>query len=64
MYFYLQVVKEIAPEAIELIKPEILPKIQDYIVSRANDTMYHLTMRDVLHVLIGEAEVRDFIVLP
>ncbi|XP_033223760.1 uncharacterized protein LOC117177275 isoform X2 [Belonocnema kinseyi] len=59
-----EVVKEIAPEAIELIKPEILPKIQDYILSRANDTMYHLTMRDVLHVLIGETEVRDFIILP
>ena len=65
MVLYLfQVVRELAPEALELIKPEILPKIQDYISSKANDTIYHLTMRDLLNVLVGEAEVRDFIILP
>lgn len=59
-----EVIREIAPEAVELIKPEILPKIQDYIAAQANDTIYHLTMKEILNVLLGETEVRDFIVLP
>ncbi|XP_043463321.1 uncharacterized protein LOC122499207 isoform X1 [Leptopilina heterotoma] len=59
-----EVIREIAPEAVELIKPEILPKIQDFIAAQANDTIYHLTMREILNVLLGETEVRDFIVLP
>ncbi|XP_034942357.1 uncharacterized protein [Chelonus insularis] len=53
------VFQELTPQAIEIIKPEILPQIQDFIAARANDTIYHLTMRDVLTFLIGENEIRN-----
>ncbi|KAK0074236.1 hypothetical protein PV326_012609, partial [Microctonus aethiopoides] len=53
------VLQELTPKAIEIIKPEILPDIQNYICARVNDTIYHLTMRDVLTFLIGENEVRN-----
>ncbi|KAH0550444.1 uncharacterized protein LOC123261669 isoform X1 [Cotesia glomerata] len=54
-----EVFQELTPQGIEIIKPEILPDIQDFIAARVNDTIYHLTMRDVLTFLIGENEIRN-----
>ncbi|XP_057317906.1 uncharacterized protein LOC130662938 [Microplitis mediator] len=54
-----EVFEELTPRGIEIIKPEILPDIQDFIAARVNDTIYHLTMRDVLTFLIGENEIRN-----
>lgn len=59
LLFSLQVFEELTPRGIEIIKPEILPDIQDFIAARVNDTIYHLTMRDVLTFLIGENEIRN-----
>lgn len=56
-----QVFQDLTPEAVDIIKPEILPVIQDYIGGRANDTIGHLTMRDLLGVILGENEVGEFI---
>lgn len=56
----MQVFQKLTPEALEIIKPEILPQIQDFIAGRVNDTIYHLTMRDVLIFLIGENEIRNY----
>ncbi|KAF7987642.1 hypothetical protein HCN44_003505 [Aphidius gifuensis] len=55
-----EVFQKLTPEALEIIKPEILPQIQDFIAGRVNDTIYHLTMRDVLIFLIGENEIRNY----
>ncbi|XP_043289431.1 uncharacterized protein [Venturia canescens] len=54
------VFKDLIPQAVEIIKPDILPPIQDFIASRANDTIYHLTMRDVLVFLVGEGDIRNY----
>lgn len=54
-----EVVQELAPSIVEIIKPDILPRIKSYVVSRANETIRHLTMRDLFNILLGEKEIRD-----
>lgn len=55
-----KVFQELTPEALDIIKPEILPGIQSYIGSSINDTIHHLTMRDIISVLVGQSEIREF----
>ncbi|XP_063987512.1 uncharacterized protein LOC135167838 isoform X1 [Diachasmimorpha longicaudata] len=55
-----EVIQDVLPHALEIMKPDIVPRIQDFIASRVNDTIYHLTMRDVLSFLIGESEIRKY----
>ncbi|XP_066600804.1 uncharacterized protein [Prorops nasuta] len=55
-----QVFQDLTPQALEIIKPEILPSIKEYVASRVNDTIQHLTMRDLFITLLGENEIRDF----
>ncbi|XP_015601326.1 uncharacterized protein LOC107270648 isoform X2 [Cephus cinctus] len=55
-----EVLEEMAPKALEIIKPEILPQIQNYILNRANDTLYHLTVRDVINFLTLKIDIGDF----
>ncbi|XP_011306404.1 uncharacterized protein [Fopius arisanus] len=55
-----EVIQDVLPQALEIMKPDIVPRIQDFIASRVNNTIYHLTMRDVLSFLIGESEVRKY----
>lgn len=47
------------PEALDIIKPDILPIIQDYVAGHVNETIHHLTMRDLFHILLGEYEIGD-----
>ncbi|XP_014486165.1 PREDICTED: uncharacterized protein LOC106750365 isoform X2 [Dinoponera quadriceps] len=54
-----KVFEELTPEALDIIKPDILPIIQDYVSSHVNETIRHLTMRDIFHVLLGEYEIGD-----
>ncbi|XP_011268480.1 uncharacterized protein LOC105258719 isoform X2 [Camponotus floridanus] len=54
-----QVFEELTPEAMDIIKPDILPPIQDYVASHVNETIHHLTMRDLFRVLLGEYEFGD-----
>ncbi|XP_011881217.1 PREDICTED: uncharacterized protein LOC105569392 isoform X1 [Vollenhovia emeryi] len=54
-----QVFEDLTPEAMDIIKPDILPPIQDYVSSHVNETIHHLTMRDLFHVLLGEYEFGD-----
>ncbi|XP_015430510.1 PREDICTED: uncharacterized protein LOC107187027 isoform X2 [Dufourea novaeangliae] len=54
-----KVFQELSPKALDIIKPDILPGIQSYIAGRVNDTIHHLTMRDIFHVLLGQNEIRD-----
>jgi len=53
------VFEELTPEVMELIKPDILPVIQDYVAGNVNETLYQLTMRDLFHALLGEYELGD-----
>ncbi|XP_015108871.1 uncharacterized protein LOC107035793 isoform X2 [Diachasma alloeum] len=55
-----EVIQDVLPQALEIMKPDIVPRIQDFIASKVNDTIYHLTMRDVLSFLVGENEVRKY----
>lgn len=55
-----KVAQELIPEAMDIIKPDVLPGIQNYIAGRANETINHLTMRDIFTVLLGNNEFRDF----
>jgi len=55
----LQVFEDLTPEALDIIKPDILPPIRDYVASHVNETIHHLTMRDLFHVLLGEYEFGD-----
>lgn len=55
----LQVFEDLTPEALDIIKPDILPPIQNYVASHINETIHHLTMRDLFHVLLGEYEFGD-----
>lgn len=57
---YSQVFQDLTPKVLDIIKPDVLPGIQDYIASRVNETIHHLTMRDIFNVLIGQNEIRDF----
>lgn len=54
-----QVFEELTPEAMDIIKPDILPPIQDYVASQVNETIHHLTMRDMFRILLGEYEFGD-----
>ncbi|XP_024870264.1 uncharacterized protein LOC112453640 isoform X1 [Temnothorax curvispinosus] len=54
-----KVFEDLTPEAMDIIKPDILPPIQDYVASHVNETIHHLTMRDLFHVLLGEYEFGD-----
>jgi septum formation topological specificity factor MinE len=53
------VFEELTPEVMELIKPDVLPVIQDYVSDHVNKTLHQLTMRDLFHVLLGEYELGD-----
>lgn len=55
-----KVFQQLTPKVVDIIKPDILPGIQDYIAGRVNDTIHHLTMRDIFNVLVGQNEIRDF----
>ncbi|XP_015188469.1 PREDICTED: uncharacterized protein LOC107072782 isoform X2 [Polistes dominula] len=54
-----QVFQELTPQIVEIIKPDILPGIKSYVINRVNETIRHLTMRDLIHILLGENEIRD-----
>ncbi|KAG7212627.1 hypothetical protein KM043_012914 [Ampulex compressa] len=54
-----QVFQELTPEALDIIKPDILPVIQDYVTNMANEAIRHLTMRDLFTLLLGQNEIRD-----
>ncbi|XP_067217342.1 uncharacterized protein [Linepithema humile] len=54
-----KVFEELTPEAIDIIKPDILPVIQDYVAGHVNETIHHLTMRDLFRTLVGEYEFGD-----
>ncbi|XP_011153115.1 uncharacterized protein LOC105191425 isoform X1 [Harpegnathos saltator] len=54
-----KVFEELTPEALDIIKPDILPIIQNYVSSHVNETIHHLTMRDLFHILLGEYEFGD-----
>ncbi|KYM81367.1 hypothetical protein ALC53_08135 [Atta colombica] len=54
-----KVFEDLTPEALDVIKPDILPPIQDYVASHVNETIHHLTMRDLFHVLLGKYEFGD-----
>ncbi|XP_014605813.1 PREDICTED: uncharacterized protein LOC106787721 isoform X1 [Polistes canadensis] len=54
-----KVFQELTPQVIEIIKPDILPGIKSYVASRVNETIQHLTMRDLFNILLGENEIRD-----
>lgn len=47
------------PEAFDLMKPDILPVIQDYVAARVNETVHHLTMKDLIHILLGDYDFSD-----
>ncbi|XP_076683719.1 uncharacterized protein LOC143376855 isoform X2 [Andrena cerasifolii] len=55
-----KVFQDLTPKVLDIIKPDVLPGIQDYIAGRVNETIHHLTMRDIFNVLIGQNEIRDF----
>ncbi|XP_078042647.1 uncharacterized protein LOC144473003 isoform X2 [Augochlora pura] len=55
-----KVFQQLTPKVVDIIKPDILPGIQDYIAGRVNETIHHLTMRDIFNVLVGQNEIRDF----
>ncbi|XP_076300502.1 uncharacterized protein LOC143218860 isoform X1 [Lasioglossum baleicum] len=55
-----KVFQELTPKVVDIIKPDVLPGIRDYIAGRVNETIHHLTMRDVFSVLVGQNEIRDF----
>ncbi|XP_012270843.1 uncharacterized protein LOC105694585 [Orussus abietinus] len=55
-----EVLESLTPEALQIVKPEVLPKVQDYVATKANETMRNLTTRDVIRILLGEANIRDF----
>ncbi|KAI4501244.1 hypothetical protein M0802_003617 [Mischocyttarus mexicanus] len=54
-----KVFQELTPQVVEIIKPDILPGIKSYVASRVNETIQHLTMRDLFNILLGEHEIRD-----
>ncbi|OAD54242.1 hypothetical protein WN48_08164, partial [Eufriesea mexicana] len=58
-----KVFQELTPKVLDIIKPDVLPGIQSYIGGRINETIHHLTMRDVISVLVGN-EIREFTYLP
>ncbi|XP_053979986.1 uncharacterized protein LOC128877054 isoform X1 [Hylaeus volcanicus] len=55
-----KVFQELTPKALDIIKPDILPGIQSYVAGRVNETIHHLTMRDIFSILVGQSEIRDF----
>ncbi|CAL7942133.1 unnamed protein product [Xylocopa violacea] len=55
-----KVFQELLPMVLDTIKPEILPGIKSYIGNRVNETIHHLTMRDIISVLLGTNEIREF----
>ncbi|XP_076237135.1 uncharacterized protein LOC143180954 isoform X2 [Calliopsis andreniformis] len=55
-----KVFQDLTPKVLDIIKPDILPGIQSYVAGRVNETIHHLTMRDIFNVLIGQNEIRDF----
>lgn len=55
----LQVFEELTPEALDIIKPDILPVIQNYVASNVNETIHHLTMRDLVYILLGDYDIGD-----
>ncbi|XP_026670046.1 uncharacterized protein LOC108625785 [Ceratina calcarata] len=57
---YAQVFQELLPKALDIVKPEILPPIKSYIGGKINETIQHLTMRDIISVLVGPSEIREF----
>ncbi|XP_020282128.1 uncharacterized protein LOC109853943 isoform X2 [Pseudomyrmex gracilis] len=54
-----KVFEELTPEAVDIIKPDILPVIRDYVANQINETIHHLTMRDLIRTLLGEYEFGD-----
>ncbi|KAK2585370.1 hypothetical protein KPH14_010046 [Odynerus spinipes] len=57
-----KVFEELTPQIVEIIKPDILPGIREYAAYRLNETIQHLTMRDLFNVLLGEHEFRDILI--
>ncbi|XP_017885093.2 uncharacterized protein LOC108627975, partial [Ceratina calcarata] len=55
-----KVFQELLPKALDIVKPEILPPIKSYIGGKINETIQHLTMRDIISVLVGPSEIREF----
>lgn len=54
-----RVLQELLPKVLDTIKPEVLPDIKNYIGNRVNETIHHLTMRDIIAVLLGTNEIRE-----
>ncbi|XP_031829939.1 uncharacterized protein LOC116425853 isoform X2 [Nomia melanderi] len=56
-----KVFQELTPKVVDIIKPDVLPGIRDYVAGRVNETIHHLSMKDVLYVLLGQnLDIRDF----
>ncbi|XP_016769295.1 uncharacterized protein LOC551572 isoform X3 [Apis mellifera] len=59
-----KVVQELTPKVLDIIKPDILPDIENYLSAKINETIHHLTMKDIINVLMGYNEIREFTYLP
>ncbi|XP_043261114.1 uncharacterized protein LOC122402413 isoform X1 [Colletes gigas] len=55
-----KVFQELTPKVLDIIKPDILPGIQSYVAGRVNETIHHLTMKDIFSILVGPNEIPDF----
>ncbi|KOC64450.1 hypothetical protein WH47_01618 [Habropoda laboriosa] len=55
-----KVFQELTPKVVDVIKPDVLPGIRSYIGNRINETIHDLTIRDVISVLVGHNEIREF----
>ncbi|CAK9818712.1 hypothetical protein ANTQUA_LOCUS9912 [Anthophora quadrimaculata] len=55
-----KVFQELTPKVVDVIKPDILPGIRSYIGGRVNETIHDLTIRDVISVLVGHNDIREF----
>lgn len=60
--FCSQVFQELAPNALEIIKPDILPTIRSYVAGQINDTLQHLSMRSIISALLDRNEIVQLII--
>ncbi|XP_076180144.1 uncharacterized protein LOC143153147 isoform X1 [Ptiloglossa arizonensis] len=54
-----KVFQELTPKVLDIIKPSVLPGIQSYVAGRVNETIHHLTMKDIFTILVGQNEIPD-----
>lgn len=54
-----KVFQDLTPKVVDIIKPDVLPGIRDDIGGRINETIHHLTIKDVITVLVGHNDIRD-----